>query len=161
MYPDSTHLPAHLLSRLHPCNLLPSREKKSHCRSCTVSQCVTQHTFLFTLFDLQMFIIMICWSGTGLWLLLLYGYWNLTRNRLGSYCCLVSWRTCCFGSVGPASSCTLEVHQWGRYWGWPISNPGSGPERYLSCSAHQFSHCHGTQGWLTSNPCYAVPALQF
>jgi hypothetical protein len=44
-------------------------------------------------------------------------------------CCLVSWRSCSFGSAGLALSCAPVDHSWGRYWDGSTQIPGSGPGR--------------------------------
>ena len=56
-----------------------------------------------------------------------------------SCCCPVSWRSYSFGSVGPASSCTLARHLWDRSWMGQLKALDL-PERYLSWSSHQLSH---------------------
>jgi len=58
------------------------KKKKSHCESCSVSQGVPQNIPLSTLLCLQMFITMTCHLMRGLWLLLLYQYWNFTGRLL-------------------------------------------------------------------------------
>ena len=45
-----------------------------------------------------------------------------------SCCCPVSWRSCSFGTEGPASSHVPPVCRWCRFWGGPTQHPGSGPE---------------------------------
>ena len=54
----------------------------------------------------------------------------------------MSWRSCNFVSVGPASSFTPTDHRWGRCWSGPTQIPLSGSERYLCWSACQFSYMH-------------------
>ena len=44
-----------------------------------------------------------------------------------SCCCLVSWRSSRFGSVGLAPSCSPAIHRRGSCWGGPIKSPRSGP----------------------------------
>ena len=57
----------------------------------------------------------------------------------------MSWKSCSFGSVGPAPSYTTAVHRRCRYWGDLIQNPSSGTERYLSLRYHQLSCSHTTR----------------
>ena len=54
-------------------------------------------------------------------LLLHYQHWTLAGIPLRYLlcCCPVSWRSYSFASVGPAPSCSLAVHRWGRCWGGP------------------------------------------
>jgi len=54
--------------------------------------------------------------------------------------------------------CTPAVRLWSSCWSRPIQSPRSGHERYLSQSAHQFSHFHtlGLAYWQLGNqdqPC--------
>lgn len=49
-----------------------------------------------------------------------------------SWCCLGSWRSYSFGSVGLTHSLTPAVHGWRICWYGPIHRSESGPERYLS-----------------------------
>jgi hypothetical protein len=136
----------------HPLPLYPlPKKKKKSCREIhSVSQCVPQYTLWITLLCLQMFIAINYWLDLDLYLLPHYQYWNLTETYLISCCCPVSWRSCSFGSIGLASSCIPAAHQWGRCSGDPTQSPGTGPERYLSCSVHQLSFTHNQQGMLSS-----------
>jgi hypothetical protein len=104
---------------LHTCPLcscsLPPTEKTNLIVEAVVCQCVPQYTLWSILLCLQMFIALSL--VLGLWLLLLYQYWNLSGTPLRDPCCCpVSWRSYSFGSTGPAPSCTLAVHQWDRCW---------------------------------------------
>lgn len=102
--------------------------------------CVTvvpQYTLLSTHLCLQMFIAMSSLRPlASASLSILEPHWD---SILISRCCPVSWRSCSFGTVGPASSFTPAIHRWGKILGWTIQSPGSGPKRYLSWSACLFS----------------------
>lgn len=49
----------------------------------------------------------------------------------------ISWRSCSFGSLGPAPSPAPAVHKWDRCWDGPTQSPGSEPELNLSWSGGQ------------------------
>jgi hypothetical protein len=84
MRPNPTLLPLILYLPSTLATPPPNREKKSHCESCSVSQCVPQYTFLSTFLHLQMFATMTHWSGggEGLWLLLHHQYLLVTGSPL-------------------------------------------------------------------------------
>lgn len=110
MLPNLSYLPLPLYPPppfQTPCQ---QRKKRSH-GSCSMSQCVPEHTLLFTLLCLQIFIAMTCWSCTkplaSATLLTLEPHWDSSQI---SWCCPMSWRSCSFGSIGPARQFIDGVH---------------------------------------------------
>ena len=113
MHPSPTDLP--VLSMRKQTNK-PTNQPTNHLITTGMSHLLSTRLYL------QMFIAVSHWSiNTG-------SSWDFSQV---SCCSPVSWRSCGFGSAGPAASCVLVVHRWGRYWG----RPGC----YLSWSAHTSS----------------------
>lgn len=107
-----------------------------------VSHCVPQYTYLAILSCLQMFIAMACWSGLRPLASSTLSILEPLQDSSQMFCyCPVTWRSCGFRSVGPATSCTPAVHWWDRSCGRPIKSPGSCPERYLSWSLALLFSC--------------------
>ena len=71
----------------------------------------------------------------------------------------MSWRSCSFGSVGPAPSHTPAVHPLVGCWCGLVQSPESVPERYLSWSASLRFSPDMPSGKLTSNPLPPGPGL--
>jgi len=68
------------------------------------------------------------WSGlrplASATLSILYPHWGSSHT---SCCCPVSWRSCSFGSAGPASSHSPAIQRCGRCWDGPTQSSRSGP----------------------------------
>ena len=88
----------------------PAQQRTNNCGHCSTFHCALQSTLSSTHLCLLMFIAM-TWSDlrslASATLSILEPHWDSSRIPC---CCPVSWRSCSFGSVGPAS-CTPAVHQ--------------------------------------------------
>jgi hypothetical protein len=96
-----------------PCHQKRKRKKnlivKLYCVIVCVTVCPTVNTFVH-ICCLQMFIAMSLKPLASATLLTLKPHWDPSRIFC---CCPVSQRSCSFGSVGPASSCTVPAVQHG------------------------------------------------
>jgi hypothetical protein len=127
MHPDHTHLPlsSYLYSTLAT-SPYQQRGEISLWKLQCVLVCLTVHSFLQTslLTNVHCNKLLVWYEASD------FCYTINTGTSLDILLLLfpMSWRSCSFGSVGPAPSCTPSVHWWGRCLGGPIQSPGSGPE---------------------------------
>lgn len=84
-----------------------------------MSQCVPLCTLLSTQFSCKCPLQWVIALRAGLWLLLLYRYWVLSRTP--QIACDTLWHG---ALAGPA--CCSTVHRWARCWGGPTQSPGFG-----------------------------------
>lgn len=145
MNPNPTHLPVPSLV-LCPYNLpcktkFQSKNKQDVKQSKTKpwhERCVTQWVTYLTLYIRHLYLRVLTamshWSGIRA---------LATPSILGphydSYCCLLSLRSCCFGSAGTALSHAPVEHSWGGCWGGLPYSPGSGPGDQPACPVCQLS----------------------